>query len=143
MQVRYGYPLLRRPESVRDARTWVRISLMGRGCDDAIDPALLIMSELASNAVQHASESATIKIMCEVSDDGILTLGVIDYGKREPIMLAAAKDDEHGRGLALVDAIADEWGWHWCDFGKFVYARLKLAQPELAEPCLACSGTAG
>jgi hypothetical protein len=50
MQARYGYPLPRRPESVRHARIWVRISLMGRGCDDAIDPALLIMSELASNA---------------------------------------------------------------------------------------------
>jgi anti-sigma regulatory factor (Ser/Thr protein kinase) len=129
MQARYGYPLPRRPESVKAARAWVRISLMGRGCDDAIDPASLIISELASNAVQHASESVTIKVVCEVDGDGILTLGVIDYGKREPVMLAAAEDDEYGRGLALVDALADDWGWHPCDVGKFVYARLKLSQP--------------
>lgn len=126
MQARYGYPLPRRPESVRRARAWVRITLMGRGHEDAIDPALLIMSELASNAVQHASESTTIKIVCEVDADAILTLGVIDYGRREPVVLNSAEDDERGRGLALVEAIADEWGWHPCDVGKFVYARLKL-----------------
>jgi anti-sigma regulatory factor (Ser/Thr protein kinase) len=84
------------------------------------------MSELASNAVQHASESTTIKIVCEVDADAILTLGVIDYGRREPVVLNSAEDDERGRGLALVEAIADEWGWHPCDVGKFVYARLKL-----------------
>jgi anti-sigma regulatory factor (Ser/Thr protein kinase) len=101
---------------------------MGRGCEDAIDSALLIMSELASNAIQHASESEAIKLICEVDDDGILTLGVFDYSKREPVILAAAEDDEYGRGLALVEALADEWGWHWHDVGKLVYARLKLPQ---------------
>jgi hypothetical protein len=70
----------------------------------------------------------TIRVVCEV-DDGILTLGVIDYGKREPVVLDAAEDDEYGRGLTLVNALADEWGWHWCEVGKFVYARLKLSQP--------------
>jgi anti-sigma regulatory factor (Ser/Thr protein kinase) len=113
---------------------------MGRGCDDAIDPALLIMSELASNAVQHASESVTIKIICELDADGILTLGVIDYSTREPVKLDVAGDDESGRGLALVEAIADEWGWYPCDVGKFVYARLKLSHTGIAmkvtQPCV-------
>ena len=133
MQPRNGYPLPRRPESVKAARTWVRISLLGRGCDDAIYPATQIMSELASNAVQHAPEAVTIRAVCEVDADGILTVGVFDYGKREPVMLDAAADDEYGRGLALVDALADEWGWHWCEpIGKFVYARLKLSQTVAA-----------
>ena len=40
-----------------------------------------------------------------------------------------AEDDEYGRGLAMVNTLADEWGWHWCNpFGKLVYARLKLSQ---------------
>jgi anti-sigma regulatory factor (Ser/Thr protein kinase) len=134
MQPRDGYALPRRPESVESARMWVRISLMGR-YDDAIDPAVLIMSELATNAIQHADKTVTIRVTCEVGDDGILTLGVLDYGKREPVMLDAADDDEHGRGLVLVNALADEWGWHWCDVGKLVYARLKLPQAVASPWC--------
>ena len=49
-KVRDGYPLPRCDESVGRARMWVRISLMGDYGEDVLDPALLIMSELVTNA---------------------------------------------------------------------------------------------
>lgn len=126
-KVRDGYPLPRCDESVGRARAWVHISLAGEYGDDVLESALLIVSELSTNAVQHAAMTATIKIICQVDDD-VLTLGVLDYSKREPVMLNAAEDDEYGRGLALVDSLSDEWGCEWRDMGKIVYARLKLPQ---------------
>ena len=126
-QIRCAYPLPNHPESVGRARTWVRITLTAYGQEDALDAASLIMSELTSNAVQHAAGPDMIKIVCE-ADAGILTIGVIDHGKRHPIMLDADQDDEYGRGLTLVDAIADDWGWRPYSDGKLVYARLGLAQ---------------
>jgi anti-sigma regulatory factor (Ser/Thr protein kinase) len=124
-KVRDGYPLPRCDESVSRARMWVRISLMGDYGEDVLGPALLIMSELATNAVQHAAKTVTIKVICQVDDD-VLTLGVLDYSRREPVMLNTEDYDEYGRGLALVDALADEWGYEQRDMGKIVYARLKL-----------------
>jgi serine/threonine-protein kinase RsbW len=138
-QVKYAYPLPNHPESVGRARAWVRIMLTTYGHEDALDAALLVISELTTNAVQHAPGPEMIKIVCE-ADAGILTMGVIDYGKRHPIMLDAGQDDEYGRGLALVDAIADDWGCQPYEDGKLVYARMKLAQAcmvrEVAEPCV-------
>ena len=135
-QARHAYSLPNRPESVGRARAWVRTMLTADGHADAIDTASLIVSELATNALVHG-DGSEITIVCE-ADSGILTIGAVDYGTDHPAILDATEDDESGRGLALVDAIADEWGYEPCDGGKLVYARLKLAQEALAEigePC--------
>jgi anti-sigma regulatory factor (Ser/Thr protein kinase) len=125
---RSAYPLPAAPESVRRARAWVRITLTAQGHHDELDTALLIMSELASNAVIHATGPAVIKIVCEL-DAETLTLGVIDYGEGQPRLVNAAGNDERGRGLRLVDALCQEWGCHPCDGGKIVFARLKVTRP--------------
>jgi len=129
-QARHAYQLPNHPESVGRARRWVRAMLTADGCcEDAIDTALLIMSELATNGLIHGSQhrSDTITIVCEV-DSHILTIGVIDYGSGQPAILDAGEDAEFGRGLALVEDMADDWGQESCDGGKLVYARLKLPQ---------------
>lgn len=103
--------------------------LTADGCGgDVIDTALLITSELATNGLIHGSRHRwdTITIVCDVDTD-ILTIGVIDYGADRPVVLDAADDAEFGRGLALVEDIADDWGQEPCDGGKLVYAQLKLA----------------
>jgi len=125
-QARHAYQLPSRPESVGRARAWVRAVLTADGCEGAIDTVLLIMSELATNALIHG-DGSDITIVCDVDTDA-LTIGVVDRGTNRPVILDAAEDDEYGRGMALIDAIADEWGHEPCDGGKLVYARLKLAQ---------------
>jgi anti-sigma regulatory factor (Ser/Thr protein kinase) len=90
-------------------RAWVRITLTAQGYEDALESAELIMSELATNANRHATQSDIIKIVCEL-DAYTLTLGVIDYDPRQPIQRTAHEDDENGRGLTVVNALCDEWG---------------------------------
>jgi anti-sigma regulatory factor (Ser/Thr protein kinase) len=124
-QARCTHSLPNRPESVRKARAWLRAILTAHGHDDAVDPALLIMSELVTNAVRHATQSATIEILCELDPD-ILTLSVIDHDIRQPVILEVTSDDERGRGLILISSISDEWGCHPHTTGKLVFARLKL-----------------
>jgi anti-sigma regulatory factor (Ser/Thr protein kinase) len=128
-QARHAYRLPNSPESVGRARRWVRAVLAADGREDVIDTALLLVSELATNGLIHASRqrSDTITIVCDVDTD-VLMVGVIDYGAGQPVVLDAGEDAEFGRGLALVEDMADEWGQEPCDGGKLVYARLKLAQ---------------
>jgi len=134
-QVRYTYPVSNRPQSAGWARSWVRIALIAHGLEDYLDSALLIMSELITNAAIHATRSDIIKIVCEL-DAGILILGVIDHDPRLPVRFDVSEDDEHGRGLMLVDAIADEWGCRPCDGGKIVFGLLHLhvSQPSAVRP---------
>jgi serine/threonine-protein kinase RsbW len=137
-QVRRAYPVLNRPQSVSWARSWVRVALTAWGLDDYIFTASLIMSELVTNSHQHA-DSPRIGIVCEIDDDGMLILGVIDDDTRPPVMLDASVDDERGRGIALIDIMADEWGSQPSGSGKLVYARLKVPEPPLAKPYLCTS----
>ncbi len=72
------YLFKNRVDSVPKARYLVRTTLLSweyRG--DVIEPAVLITSELATNAVVHATDSALIKILCELRQN-LLTIGVID-----------------------------------------------------------------
>jgi anti-sigma regulatory factor (Ser/Thr protein kinase) len=130
VQARHAYQLPNHPQSVGRARAWVRAILTAdRCCEDTIDSARQIMSELATNGLIHGSmrRSDTITIVCEIDTD-ILTVGVIDYGSDQPVILDAAEDAEFGRGMALIEDMADDWGQEPCDGGKLVYARLKLPQ---------------
>jgi anti-sigma regulatory factor (Ser/Thr protein kinase) len=129
-QVRFAYPVSNCPQSVSWARSWVRMALTAHGLEDYTYTASQIMSELVTNSVQHA-DSHLIGIVCELDDDGTLILGVIDDDQRPPVMLDASEDDECGRGIALIDAMADEWGCELSGAGKLVYARLKVTQPAL------------
>jgi anti-sigma regulatory factor (Ser/Thr protein kinase) len=132
-QARSAYPLPNRPESASRARAWVRITLAVHGREDALDPAELIITELAANAAIHATQSGTIKIICEPDTD-FLILGVIDYDQRQPVLLNVSEEDERGRGLMLVDALCDTWGCRPCDGGKLVFALLPLSPQPAARP---------
>ncbi len=120
-------------ESVHRARSLVRTILVGWDySDDVIERALVIASELATNAVTHALNTPRFKLICD-TEANLLTIGVIDQDTREPSKTDAADDDEHGRGLRVVEALADEWGWEPCEHGKIVYGRLHASRPLQAD----------
>ena len=120
-------------ESVHRARSLVRTILVGWDySDDVIERALVIASELATNAVTHALNTPRFRLIC-YTEANLLTIGVIDEDKREPVKSDAADDDEHGRGLRVVEALADEWGWEPCEHGKIVYGRLHVSRPLQAD----------
>ncbi len=104
------------------ARSW-------RVPEDTRDTAVLLLSELMTNACRHArvSPGREISARCVVRD-GRLRIEVSDACDDVPKPREASADDESGRGLALVSALADEWGAHprSCGIGKTVWFELKL-----------------
>jgi serine/threonine-protein kinase RsbW len=110
-----------RADQVREAR-----ALLGRllaHCPLA-DDALLICSELATNAVQHSASArpgGTFTVRAEVLEDGYAWIEVEDQGGR---WIPHADSDEDGRGLAIVDSLAADWDIRGDDTGRVICARI-------------------
>ena len=64
-------------------------------------------TELVTNAVLHAGTELEVLVSVR---PGRLRLAVADRGSDAPSVTRATADDEHGRGLALVDALTLRWG---------------------------------
>jgi anti-sigma regulatory factor (Ser/Thr protein kinase) len=91
---------------------------------DAVETAVLLTSELVTNAIVHGSEDPTL--LLDVSEDRI-HIEVVDC---EPtVELVPRTIDvmrESGRGLAIVDALASTWGVEPRLVGKAVWFELRL-----------------
>ena len=101
------------PEDLRaagDARRHVADDLGARGVpDEVIDDLVLIASELAANAVRHGRPPALLRLEYV---DGVIRIVVVNHGDAlDPRVLTADPDAGHGRGLVMVEQLADEVGW--------------------------------
>ncbi|MEV7234045.1 ATP-binding protein [Streptomyces sp. NPDC051020] len=108
--LRYCFALPAHPESVATARRLTRARLDEWQLDaEAHDAAILIVSELVTNAVVH---TASARVVCELSClERRLRIAVQDQGYQpDGPKLCRTADDEHGRGLLLVDALSSAWG---------------------------------
>ena len=74
---------------------------------DALHDVLLLTTELVTNAVRHAS--STTRVAAAVAGSRI-RVSVTDDGPGMPVQRVAAPDDEGGRGLAIVESLASDWG---------------------------------
>jgi anti-sigma regulatory factor (Ser/Thr protein kinase) len=95
------------PPAVAGARRFVRACLATHRREDAAGDVALVVSELATNAVVHASTSFKVTL---VGDAGSLVLTVWDVPSSQPDY---GRDDLcglGGRGLRIVDAHCSEWG---------------------------------
>ena len=104
--------------------------------DVAADAAVLA-SELVANAVRHANAlpNGEFKVAWNVTDADV-TIAVTDGGARSgdgPRVRATAPNDTSGRGLAIVAALADDWGVEHADGTSTVWARLALREPRVVE----------
>ena len=91
---------------------------------DRVEVAELVMSELTTNAARHSDDSFQVGLSCE---DRLLRLEVGDDSHRLPVV--ADEDDEvptGGRGLVLVETLADRWGVESTGLGKVVWAEFDL-----------------
>ncbi|MEU7316541.1 ATP-binding protein [Streptomyces sp. NPDC007083] len=104
--------------AVRNARDFTRAQLATWGFlkgSDFSERVVLVISELVTNAVQHArtrppGENESIDIATVLMPDHVVGILVADNSPRAP--LCSAKDPAeatHGRGLLLVSALADGW----------------------------------
>jgi CheY-like chemotaxis protein len=110
--------------SAARARAFVQDQCAAWGFDAVVDDALLIVSELVTNAVVHAESASELRL---VPGEGILHIEVADDGSLAPDPRIAEDDDEHGRGLLLVGVLSAAWGTEATPSGKVVWADIPLA----------------
>ncbi|MET9516031.1 ATP-binding protein [Streptomyces sp. NPDC002994] len=95
--------------------------------DDAAETATLLLSELMTNALRHAGcapgREVWVRLVLQQQTVAILRIEVSDACVVLPHPRDASPDDETGRGLALVDALAARWGAapRECGVGKTVW----------------------
>ena len=102
---------------------------------DVLDAAELVVTELVTNAVLHGSPPVRLVVGVE---DGAACIAVSDSSRALPVRPRTGTDGMTGRGLALVDAVSEDWGVRpepdSTGAGKAVWARVTPASALAAEP---------
>ncbi len=111
-------------QAVRLARRATRDALTAWRLGQLEETAVLLVSELVTNAVRHAADSAAVTL--ELTSAGTwLRMEVRDADPNGPQPRTPAAFDESGFGFILVDALADKWGVRQLPAGKAVWAELE------------------
>ncbi|MEU2354455.1 ATP-binding protein [Streptomyces misionensis] len=136
-----AFALTAREESLVWARKTVRRVLTGRIDEGRIYDAVLVVSELFTNAIRHAGGPVCLTL--DLYEKGVI-VGVVDRGRdiaaipTSPRSLLAEWQDEvssttggadlpeSGRGLSLINAFANGWGVEPAHKGKVVTAAFCL-----------------
>ncbi|WP_435878651.1 ATP-binding protein [Streptomyces werraensis] len=133
---RFRFELAAHPGSPAQARRLTRARLTGWSvCEDTCDTAALVVSELVTNAIVHTASS---HVVCELHDgDDLLRIAVRDEGcapGRPRANTRQQPEEEHGRGLLLVDALCRAWGAHEHGPGLLVWAELSRTADSPGDP---------
>jgi hypothetical protein len=116
--------------SVPVCRRVIRLVLTVHGLIHLADLAELLGTELVSNAVRHTKGPAALRVRWR---DGTLRVGAWDADPEPPYPgeFAESADAEGGRGLVVVRACSDLWGWQplsrFGNRGKYVWCELATA----------------
>jgi len=110
------------------ARAAVGDTLARWGLNGAAADVMLMVSELATNACMHGVPPVTVRVEVRPGPAGKeLACEVTDTGPGMPAPAAAVPGAEHGRGLAVVAALAGECGTRPGLVGKTVWFRLAIS----------------
>lgn len=111
--IRWQFPAL--PVHARMARIWLEAWMADRALGpDTAYRAAVAFSEVVTNAVLHGSGLITVSARIE---PGAVECEVADGAPDLPVVYEAGEDDEHHRGLSLVDAMTSEWRVAACPGG--------------------------
>jgi anti-sigma regulatory factor (Ser/Thr protein kinase) len=131
-----GCPLGPGPQSARAARRLTRNTLRDWGLASLMEDAESIVGEFVANAVTHAVattgsfrrstvENLSLRLLRRT---GEVICAVLDPSDVAPVLREPASAEEAGRGLQMVDALSDVWGWSpVAGRGKAVWAILFCA----------------
>jgi anti-sigma regulatory factor (Ser/Thr protein kinase) len=119
-------PLHSDAREVSRVRHAVTTALSSAGIsDDERDVVALLVSELVTNAIRHGRPPLTVRAE---HIDGAVTVGVEDASSTLPVPAEDTSwDASGGRGLHLVEALADCWGVTRNRNGKRVWFRLQVS----------------
>lgn len=150
------------PAEVGRARRWARSRLAGSGIEvdePLAETLILLVSELVTNAVVHTGRPAVLRLSLPSLVTGptageravaeavaTVRLEVLDASARPPRPRCAEGDETNGRGLALVDGLADRWGWSsegagkriWCEVDRCSATAAAAVACDSAPAAVAC-----
>ncbi|MFC8124760.1 ATP-binding protein [Streptomyces sp. NPDC057302] len=134
------------PAEVGRARRWARSRLAGSGIevDESLaETLILLISELVTNAVVHTGCPAVLRMRLpdvpDVAEEaagaagatgatgagpGTVRVEVADTSAHPPVPRHADGDATNGRGLELVEGLADRWGWQTEGAGKSIWCEV-------------------
>jgi anti-sigma regulatory factor (Ser/Thr protein kinase) len=116
------------PVAASEARGHVRAAICAWDVPVDQDVAVLLTSELVTNAIRHEpGKSVTLAISCSL---GQLRVEVYDTSRFLPVLEDTPADAEAGRGLMLVATLSEEWGYYRTPAGKAVFFTL-ASQPGI------------
>ncbi|MGH3278810.1 MAG: ATP-binding protein [Trebonia sp.] len=137
-------PLGALPTVPRLARGFVTVTLTGWGLDALSDVTELLVSELSTNVVRAATGSGGlpkyddggklpllwIRLLCDGARLMIEVWDTLPAALGAPVERHPDPDEESGRGLEIIETMAEDWGWETAHGwnGKKVWAVLKVAQ---------------
>ncbi|MEU7137318.1 SpoIIE family protein phosphatase [Streptomyces sp. NPDC046261] len=111
------------PAVVAGARADITAQLSRWGLEEAAFTTELVISELITNAIRHASGPIRVRLL----RDRALICEVSDTSSTSPHLRYAADEDEGGRGLFLVAQLAERWGTRYTPGGKVIWAEQPLS----------------
>ncbi|MEU2928005.1 SpoIIE family protein phosphatase [Streptomyces sp. NPDC007251] len=114
------------PEALTQARHLIRAAVRSWGYRDRADEIELVADELITNALMHTEGSAIVTLRALDSGQRKLRIEVEDSSSALPRRREPGEDGVSGRGLLLVDMLADGWGVEargggkavWCEFRR-------------------------
>jgi len=106
--------------SVTAARRVVRELLAVWDVPHDREDAELLVTELVANVVDHVRGEADLTLELSVSDTW-LRIAVVDGSSIRPVVQELSHERPRGRGMRLVEAIADRWGAEDHEGGKRVW----------------------
>ena len=131
------------PQHVRRARQFVAGTIGGTHRQH--DTALLLTSELVTNAVAHSKSGrpgGTLELVISATCSALL-ISVTDEGPEAGLpAVSAPPGGTSGNGLVLVDSLADGWGYRHDAGRTTVWFRLRAIGPPPGSPALASAGAA-
>ena len=89
----------------------------------------MLTSELVSNAVLHGSGAIELVVTEVDANEGVIRVQVCNDGDGVPTMRRANRDELSGRGLRLIDEMAQGWGSERVDGQTLVWFELQSRVP--------------
>jgi anti-sigma regulatory factor (Ser/Thr protein kinase) len=127
-------PLSAGVQSARTARRFTRDTLRDWGLTTLADDVEAIVGEFVANAISHAARGVQAGPHMQqlglrlLRRTGEVMCAVLDPSDTAPVLRMPGRNDEAGRGLQMVDALSDVWGWSpVTGRGKAVWAILFCA----------------
>ncbi|GAB2866104.1 ATP-binding protein [Streptomyces deserti] len=108
---RYGVGFTLGEHSARHLRRVLRVYLTAWEMAGLFDAAALALTELVANVVRHTSDRRGAVLILRRPDGQGLRVEVTDTNPCPPLSTAVDELAEDGRGMLIVEAVTDRWGW--------------------------------